>query len=223
MSCCESLVMTVALPSTFSSKWDLYELLVVAGKASNQTSFFITFAFAMTCNCLCVKRLCHDICCLMVTTCTGVYCSCLQCIIEWQMKKVQAALGNIMNLDSAAITVNNRLTALRISHSQRLTAKVPRVGRISILTLTLHLAALLFIMNASLHNERDELEQNVHWSRLAAWWLLQWHSVTFLPFFPIVLSLFHLLLCFLLFPFSFSYSLYLHRESKKNKALQYCP
>ena len=84
------------------------------------------------------------------------------------MKKVQAALGNIMNLDSAAITVNNRLTALRISHSQRLTAKVPRVGRISILTLTLHLAALLFIMNASLHNERDELEQNVHWSRLAA-------------------------------------------------------
>jgi len=122
----------------------------------------------MICNCLCVTRLCHDICCLIVTTCTGVYGSCLQCIIEWQMKKVQAALGNIMNLDSAAITVNNRLTALRISHSQRLTAKVPRVWRISILTLTIHLAALLFIMNTTLHNERDELEQKVDWSRLAA-------------------------------------------------------
>ena len=41
------------------------------------------------------------------------------------MKKVEATLGNIMNLDTAAITVNNRLTALRTSHSQRLTAKVP--------------------------------------------------------------------------------------------------
>jgi len=41
------------------------------------------------------------------------------------MKKVQATLGNIMNLDSAAITVNDRLTALRTSHSLRLSAKVP--------------------------------------------------------------------------------------------------
>jgi len=76
-----------------------------------------------------------------------VYGSCLQCIIEWQMKKVQAALGNIMNLDSAAITVNNRLTALRISHSQRLTAKVPRIGHISILTFDTSLSS------TALHNE----------------------------------------------------------------------
>jgi len=55
------------------------------------------------------------------------WCSCLQCIIEWQMKKVQTTLGNIMNLDSAAITVNNRLTALRSSHSQRLAVKVPHL------------------------------------------------------------------------------------------------
>jgi len=45
------------------------------------------------------------------------------------MKKVQAALGNIMNLDSAAITVNDRLTALRITHSQRLSAKVPSLSQ----------------------------------------------------------------------------------------------
>jgi len=40
------------------------------------------------------------------------------------MKKVQTTLGNIMSLDSAVVTVNNRLTALRTTHSQRLTAKV---------------------------------------------------------------------------------------------------
>jgi len=58
---------------------------------------------------------------LMLVVCV---CSCLQCIVEWQMKKVQATLGNIMSLDSAAITVNNRLTALRTTHSLRLNASV---------------------------------------------------------------------------------------------------
>ena len=58
------------------------------------------------------------------------------------MKKVQTTLGNIMNLDSAAITVNNRLTALRSSHSQRLAAKVP-----SRLLLIPYLLAPLFTVN----------------------------------------------------------------------------
>jgi len=40
------------------------------------------------------------------------------------MKKVQTTLGNIMNLDSAVNTVNNRLTALRTTQSQRMRAKV---------------------------------------------------------------------------------------------------
>jgi len=52
------------------------------------------------------------------------------------MKKVQATLGNIMNLDSAAITVNNRLTALRSTHSRRLSSKVS-ANSLSFLTLLL--------------------------------------------------------------------------------------
>jgi len=51
------------------------------------------------------------------------------------MKKLEATLGNIMNLDSAAITVNNRLTALRTTQSLRLSAKVHITNSFSFLTL----------------------------------------------------------------------------------------